>query len=293
MQNLFTSEQSTKKRRLLLARWSVLAALVLAVGAVAIWGGTANNQAAENGGMSEILVSAWQQDSTDSNAVNDEPEIRQVSGSSMTENVNTEATPPQTAEITPTSDTPDEVENSTNIAAADSTDSTDSINSTDSADSDDDEVYDYAPEPWVGDPALAAEAALLQMLPPIDGTLSRGFGYGFDQTFADYRFHEGLDYTAQVGASVFAPIDGVISEINDDDFFGASIALTHGNKLVTRYFGITPESGLQLEQTVVAGEKLGTVAESPVFEDGMPPHLHWEVLLDNEYVNPAEYQVGD
>jgi murein DD-endopeptidase MepM/ murein hydrolase activator NlpD len=30
-----------------------------------------------------------------------------------------------------------------------------------------------------------------------------------------------------------------------------------------------------------------------VFEDGEQPHLHWEVLLDNKYVNPAEYQVGD
>jgi murein DD-endopeptidase MepM/ murein hydrolase activator NlpD len=273
---------------MLLARWSVLAALVLAVGAVAIWSGTGSQQTAENstnGGMSGLLASALQETTVEA-APDEQAEIQAVNGNNLTSPDAKAVEQPQNAEASPPTET-------TAASATDSSDSIDFGNTVSSAESENEDVYDYAPEPWVGDEALSAEAALLQMLPPIDGTVSRSFGYSFDKTFADYRFHDGLDYAAQVGTSVFAPIDGVISEINDDDFFGASIALTHGNKLVTRYFGITPESSLKLEQSVIAGEKIGTVAHSPVFEDGEQPHLHWEVLLDNKYVNPAEYQVGD
>ena len=37
------------------------------------------------------------------------------------------------------------------------------------------------------------------------------------------------------------------------------------------------------------GEKLGEICAPPPFEEGMPPHLHWEIRLDGEAIDAAAY----
>lgn len=175
--------------------------------------------------------------------------------------------------------------------ACDTADIDDMDAANDTVDDDTDEVSDGAPEPWVGDAVLQAEADLLGLQPPLadwGGDVLRAFGFGYDASFKDYRFHNGTDWQAAEGMPVLAALDGEVAELTADAVYGAGLVISCGDKLDLVYRGITPKD-VQVGQAVAAGDVLGQVATSPVFEDAYPAHLHMEIWLDGAPVDAAGY----
>lgn len=248
------------------ARWSVLALMVLGIGGLALFGGRGDGPTGGAGGLLSAQLAGDQQ---------------------------SQQAPPSGIVAASGKDIAGQAEQQTAVEPAVPQD-TQTVRQDDAADqptaADEQDVRDDAPAPWVGDAALTAEAGLLNMLAPLPGAPSRGFGYGYDATFADYRFHQGLDWEAAPGTAVQTPLDGVVKLLVEDAYYGAGIELDHGGGLVSRYYGLTPAQGLEGGQSVSTGETLGQVAESPLFEDGQASHLHWEIWLDDQPVDPADYQ---
>ena len=290
------------KSRLLLMRWAVLGCLMLAVGAVAIWGGSPRARLEQSAGIDNILTTrqtrlAQLETNPDQNRLTQQLQAHIGKDAQPVLPANADLQPSlpttQTEKLTDNTQTPT-VQNTANAENQPDTDTADINTEADSSEADE-EVIDNAPEPWVGDKLLTVEANLQQMLPPISGLrqdssgILRGFGYGHDDVFGDYRFHSGVDLAGSLGAAVLAPLAGTIREIREDSFMGASIVLEHEGKLQTSYFGLKPQTGLQTGQQVIAGEKLGEICAPPPFEEGMPPHLHWEIRLDGEAIDAAAY----
>lgn len=290
------------KSRLLLMRWAVLGCLMLAVGAVAIWGGSPRARLEQSAGIDNILTThqtrlAQLETNPDQNRLTQQLQahIGEDAQPVLPANADLQPSLPttQTEKLTDNTQTPT-VQNTANAENQPDTDTADTNTEANSSEADE-EVIDNAPEPWVGDELLTVEANLQQMLPPISGMrqdssgILRGFGYGHDDVFGDYRFHSGVDLAGSLGAAVLAPLAGTIREIREDSFMGASIVLEHEGKLQTSYFGLKPQTGLQTGQQVIAGEKLGEICAPPPFEEGMPPHLHWEIRLDGEAIDASAY----
>ena len=290
------------KSRLLLMRWAVLGCLMLAVGAVAIWGGSPRARLEQSAGIDNILTTrqtrlAQLETNPDQNRLTQQLQAHIGKDAQPVLPANADLQPSlpttQTEKLTDNTQTPT-VQNTANAENQPDTDTADTNTEANSSEADE-EVIDNAPEPWVGDKLLTVEANLQQMLPPISGLrqdssgILRGFGYGHDDVFGDYRFHSGVDLAGSLGAAVLAPLAGTIREIREDSFMGASIVLEHEGKLQTSYFGLKPQTGLQTGQQVIAGEKLGEICAPPPFEEGMPPHLHWEIRLDGEAIDAAAY----
>ncbi len=290
------------KSRLLLMRWAVLGCLMLAVGAVAIWGGSPRARLEQSAGIDNILTTrqtrlAQLETNPDQNRLTQQLQAHIGKDAQPVLPANADLQPSlpttQTEKLTDNTQTPT-VQNTANAENQPDTDTADTNTEANSSEADE-EVIDNAPEPWVGDELLTVEANLQQMLPPISGLrqdssgILRGFGYGHDDVFGDYRFHSGVDLAGSLGAAVLAPLAGTIREIREDSFMGASIVLEHEGKLQTSYFGLKPQTGLQTGQQVIAGEKLGEICAPPPFEEGMPPHLHWEIRLDGEAIDAAAY----
>ena len=290
------------KSRLLLMRWAVLGCLMLAVGAVAIWGGSPRARLEQSAGIDNILTThqtrlAQLETNPDQNRLTQQLQahIGEDAQPVLPANADLQPSLPttQTEKLTDNTQTPT-VQNTANAENQPDTDTADTNTEANSSEADE-EVIDNAPEPWVGDELLTVEANLQQMLPPISGLrqdssgILRGFGYGHDDVFGDYRFHSGVDLAGSLGAAVLAPLAGTIREIREDSFMGASIVLEHEGKLQTSYFGLKPQTGLQTGQQVIAGEKLGEICAPPPFEEGMPPHLHWEIRLDGEAIDASAY----
>lgn len=138
------------------------------------------------------------------------------------------------------------------------------------------------------EPAAAnVSAAIPNLLIPASGKWERTFGYGYDDTLEDYRFHSGADMPLSLGELVYCALDGKVSAIEENDYEGQSVTMEHADNIITKYYGI--ETDLAVGDTLKAGEVVGQIVASPLFETEQIPHLHFEVLVDGVLTDPLAY----
>ncbi len=288
--------------RLLMLRWAVLGALVLAVGAVAVWGNARPQMEARqaSGNLSNQLQAHIGADAqpqlviADNNLEDIPANIAQNTPLPAANNTDQPVAkePPETAEPEMQAVSGGSISNAALLEPKAEPNEDDDTTANANIDAEPiDEVVDLAPEPWVGDASLAAEASLQQLQAPLSGSsgISRNFGYGYDAAFDDWRFHSGVDLAGSLGAAVLAPLPGEIKEIRQDSFTGSSLVLQHEGGLLSAYYGLQLQPGLSQGQQIIAGEKLGELCAPPPFEEAAGPHLHWELSLGDEHIDPTAY----
>ncbi|MDD2568305.1 MAG: M23 family metallopeptidase [Clostridia bacterium] len=127
------------------------------------------------------------------------------------------------------------------------------------------------------------------VLLPAEGEWNRLFGYAYDDTWQDYRFHKGLDMPLEKGANVVAVWDGEIEDITVNKSQGTVITIKHTGDLKTVYAGLTANEKLKNGAQVAAGANLGVITEPPLFEEAEGPHLHFEIWEKGKAVDPLTY----
>ena len=113
----------------------------------------------------------------------------------------------------------------------------------------------------------------------------------YSVTLDQYMTHCGLDIEAPEDTQVVAMADGTATAVYNDDRFGKSIEITHsdGSGLVSVYSNLSTNEMVEIGDTVKAGQIIGGVGSTGLFESLEPSHLHLEILKDGVYVNPQEY----
>ena len=121
---------------------------------------------------------------------------------------------------------------------------------------------------------------------PVDGTLEGGFG-GRRNPFGGpgYEFHTGQDIEAPIGAPVIAGARGEVSFVGWQNGYGQLVVIDHGGGLSTRY-GHLSHIDVDLGQTVSRGQLIGKVGSTG---RSTGPHLHYEVRINDQPVNPLQY----
>lgn len=122
-----------------------------------------------------------------------------------------------------------------------------------------------------------------------DYTVASGYGYRNDPIYGTTKFHEGLDFAAQIGTPVFATADGVVEDAGWKGGYGQCIDLSHGYNYITRY-GHLSEILVEPGKTVKRGELIGKVGSTG---KSTGPHLHYEVRFKDEPQNPVNYYFMD
>lgn len=127
---------------------------------------------------------------------------------------------------------------------------------------------------------------------PVSGSVT--FDYSaeklvYSKTLDEWRVHEGVDIAAEKGAAVKAAADGVVSEIKHDPGYGIIVVIEHKNGLKTVYANLATDDVVSPNQKISKGDVIGTIGTTAAFEASEPSHLHFEVLKDNENVNPSSY----
>lgn len=98
--------------------------------------------------------------------------------------------------------------------------------------------------------------------------------------------HNGLDLIAPQGDPVLAAADGVVSNVTmSRKGLGNQVEIRHDGGYVTRYSHLG-DVEVREGQFVRTGRKLGTVGISG---NSFAPHLHYEVLQNDEYLDPVNY----
>jgi murein DD-endopeptidase MepM/ murein hydrolase activator NlpD len=121
---------------------------------------------------------------------------------------------------------------------------------------------------------------------PVDGTLEGGFG-GRRNPFggSGYEFHTGQDIEAPMGAPVIAGASGKISFVGWQNGYGQLVIVDHGGGLSTRY-GHLSHIDVDMGQQVSRGQLVGKVGSTG---RSTGPHLHYEVRINDQAVNPLQY----
>jgi murein DD-endopeptidase MepM/ murein hydrolase activator NlpD len=99
------------------------------------------------------------------------------------------------------------------------------------------------------------------------------------------RMHKGVDLAAPTGTPVYAPADGVVSRASWFSSYGLYISIEHGAEMQTRY-GHLSRLNVADGQMVHKGDVIGFVGTTG---RSTGPHLHYEVRVDGEAVNPLPY----
>jgi murein DD-endopeptidase MepM/ murein hydrolase activator NlpD len=120
---------------------------------------------------------------------------------------------------------------------------------------------------------------------PVKGILTSGFGYRADPITHGRGVHQGVDIAAAPGQPVKASADGVVIRAGMVGGLGRAVYLAHGYGLTTRY-GHMSRVDVRAGQRVRRGDVLGLVGNTG---RSTGYHLHYEVRLDGEPVNPLGY----
>ncbi|MEK7702337.1 MAG: M23 family metallopeptidase [Nitrospirota bacterium] len=121
--------------------------------------------------------------------------------------------------------------------------------------------------------------------PVKEGWVTSNFGKRISPFTGKLAMHNGLDIASQRGTSVFAPALGTVIRSDFDLELGNAIAIDHGYGKVT-YYGHLEKQFVIVGQQVGRGEVIGLVGNTG---RSTGPHLHYEVRINGDSVNPARY----
>ena len=128
-------------------------------------------------------------------------------------------------------------------------------------------------------------AAATPSISPVRGLLTSSYGYRSDPVTGQRALHRAIDISTSPGQPVKATAEGVVLRARRNGRLGNSVDLSHGHGVVTRY-GHLASYDVEPGQRVRRGEVIGFVGNTGR-TTGF--HLHYEVRVEGQPVNPLAY----
>ncbi len=137
----------------------------------------------------------------------------------------------------------------------------------------------------IAERAKAAGAAPGTLKRPVPGGISSGFGPRIHPIYGYSLMHNGIDMNGGMGQQIVAAAAGTVFFAGVKGGYGNSIMIDHGGGMVTLY---AHQSSFAVSngQKVNAGQVIGYVGSTGV---STGPHLHFEVRISGNPVNPVKY----
>ena len=114
---------------------------------------------------------------------------------------------------------------------------------------------------------------------------SSSFGWRLDPFNGNKAFHEGLDFTASSGTPIYAAAEGIVSVAEQTSDYGKIVKIDHGSGLETRYAHASMLV-VKVGQRVEKGQKIAEVGSTG---RSTGPHLHYEIRLNGNSLDPRKY----
>jgi murein DD-endopeptidase MepM/ murein hydrolase activator NlpD len=114
-----------------------------------------------------------------------------------------------------------------------------------------------------------------------------GFGYRIDPIKNVRKLHKGIDIPAPKGTTIIAAESGTVLIASQVSGYGNTVVIDHGGGLWT-WYGHIRNGGIKVSegQTVKRGQKIAEVGSTG---DSTGNHLHFEVRVNQQAVNPLPY----
>jgi murein DD-endopeptidase MepM/ murein hydrolase activator NlpD len=119
--------------------------------------------------------------------------------------------------------------------------------------------------------------------------LASGFGLRRHPILQQLRMHAGIDWAGPIGTPIMAAGAGVIEEAGRKGEYGNYIRIRHANGYKTAYAHQSRfASGISEGVRVRQGQVIGFIGSTGLSSG---PHLHFEVLINNQHVDPMSIRV--
>ncbi|HIE46053.1 MAG TPA: LysM peptidoglycan-binding domain-containing protein, partial [Flavobacteriaceae bacterium] len=115
--------------------------------------------------------------------------------------------------------------------------------------------------------------------------MASGYGMRTHPITKEKKMHNGMDFIAPKGTPIVAAERGTVVKAQYEGEYGNVVYINHINGFQTRYVHMSEilvEVNTQINKGTILG-KVGSTGKS------VSPHLHFEILKDNRYVNPKDY----
>lgn len=114
------------------------------------------------------------------------------------------------------------------------------------------------------------------------GSVTSGYGYRIHPTTGEKDLHRGIDIAAAQGTAIKAIQDGTVTSAGDAGSYGLCVTIADDQVYESRYAHCS-SLAVSTGQEVKRGDVIGAVGSTG---ESTGPHLHLEVLLNGEYLNP-------
>ena len=125
---------------------------------------------------------------------------------------------------------------------------------------------------------------------PVEGTLMKEYAKDklvYSETLKEWVVHTGIDIKADKTTVIKAAENGKVTSIKNDPRYGITVIIEHANGYETRYANLLTAEFVNVGEEVIKGQTIGTVGNTATFEILDDFHLHFEILKDGEYQDPA------
>ncbi|MDX5383884.1 MAG: DUF5930 domain-containing protein [Rhodobacterales bacterium] len=112
-----------------------------------------------------------------------------------------------------------------------------------------------------------------------------GFGVRRDPKTGGRRMHEGVDFAGPVGTPLYATADGTVIHAGWQSGYGRLVKIRHEFGIETRFAHLS-KINVSVGQRVSRGDRIGDMGASGRVTG---PHLHYEVRVGGQAVNPMIY----
>lgn len=127
---------------------------------------------------------------------------------------------------------------------------------------------------------------------PVEGEVSIDYAKDklvYSETLGEWITHLGIDIKADKTTVVKASADGTVKSIKNDPRYGLTVVIEHSNGFSTVYSNLLTAEFVNIGEKVTSGQTIGTVGNTASFEILDESHLHFEILKDNEQIDPNMY----
>lgn len=111
----------------------------------------------------------------------------------------------------------------------------------------------------------------------------------YSETLKEWITHTAIDIKADKTSVIKSSADGVVKSIVNDPRYGLTVVVQHDEGYETVYSNLLTAEFVVVGEEIKQGQTIGTAGNTASFESSMESHLHFELLKDGEYLDPAIY----
>lgn len=140
---------------------------------------------------------------------------------------------------------------------------------------------------------LDTQVSRVQNLPlgyPVSGELSSNYGWRSSPFASRSQFHQGIDISTEYDTPVRATANGLVVSAGYYGGYGNRIVIAHAGGFQTMFAHLS-ELNVEVGQKVCRGQQIARVGNTG---RSTGPHLHYEILIDEDPLDPLPFlQIAD